>query len=351
MEHIREKRGRFPGDFGDESRKKMSSELSEKTVWGAFEKALKKLSLWCRSRSRGVSSKLPRSGRRKQRECVENALKKLWKSCRRRRREGVNGAFARNIRWSFQHQQPSRQIEKAKGLLCESQPWEERMMKEQLNNREALNMVPEPDDFSRRMADRDTGVLLILSAPSGSGKTTLARRLVEEQKNTVFSVSYTTRPPRGKEKDGVDYVFVDESRFRDMVRDELFVEWAEVHGNFYGTPAEPVEKTLKSGGLIIFDIDVQGGEQIKSRYPSAISVLLLPPSWTELERRLRDRGTDDDRTIQRRLLAAKSEVRKAASYDYCVVNDDLETALKDLRAIVRAERLRLSRVDLSGTEF
>lgn len=207
------------------------------------------------------------------------------------------------------------------------------------------------DDFSQRMAKRDTGVLLVLSAPSGSGKTTLARRLVEQEGKAHFSVSYTTRAPRGREEDGVDYVFVDEARFRDMVRQDGFAEWAEVHGNFYGTPAKPVEETLENGGLILFDIDVQGGEQIKARYESAVSVLILPPSWGELERRLRARGTDDERTIQRRLLAAKAEVRRAGAYDYCVVNDDLEVALADLRSIVRAERLRQSRVDLSGTEF
>lgn len=198
---------------------------------------------------------------------------------------------------------------------------------------------------------RDPSVLLVLSAPSGSGKTTLARRLVAEEPNAVFSVSYTTRAPRGSERDGIDYVFVDDEQFRQMVRDDRFAEWAEVHGNFYGTPREPIEHALKTGGMILFDIDVQGGEQLKSRYPDAVTVLVVPPSREELERRLRQRGTDDPKVILRRLLAAESEVRQAKSYDFCVINDDLETALADLRAIVRAERSRRLRYDLGSVGF
>lgn len=197
----------------------------------------------------------------------------------------------------------------------------------------------------------DPSMLLVLSAPSGTGKTTLARRLVEQEPRAVFSVSYTTRAPRGSEQNGKDYVFVDEEKFRQMVQEDRFAEWAEVHGNFYGTPREPIEQALKTGGMILFDIDVQGGEQIKARYPMAVTVLVMPPSREELERRLRARGTDDPRVVQRRLLAAESEVRQAKSYDYCVVNDDLEVALEDLRAIVRAERSRRGRYELESIGF
>lgn len=212
-------------------------------------------------------------------------------------------------------------------------------------------MKPNEADRDTCPCQRDPSMLLVLSAPSGSGKTTLARRLVAEEPNAVFSVSVTTRAPRGSERDGVDYVFIDEEQFHRMVHEDRFAEWAEVHGNFYGTPREPIERALKTGGMILFDIDVQGGEQLKARYPSAVTVLVVPPSREELERRLRARGTDDPKVIQRRLLAAESEVRQARSYDFCVINDDLETALADLRAIVRAERARRSRYDLGTVGF
>jgi guanylate kinase len=198
---------------------------------------------------------------------------------------------------------------------------------------------------------RDEAVLLVLSAPSGTGKTTLARRLVAETPNTVFSVSCTTRQPRGREQDGVDYTFLSEVKFREMVQAELFAEWAEVHGHFYGTPTAVVDDARAHGRVALFDIDVQGGEQLKQRYPSAVTVLILPPSVAEMERRLRARGTDSAATIERRLLAARSEVRRGKSYDYCIVNEDLETALSDLKAIVRAERCRSARLEFGSLGF
>jgi guanylate kinase len=197
----------------------------------------------------------------------------------------------------------------------------------------------------------DRSVLLVLSAPSGTGKTTLARRLVETTPEATFSISVTTRRPRGREQDGVDYMFVTEARFREMVQADLFAEWAEVHGHFYGTPCTVVENALQSGRLALFDIDVQGGEQLKSRYPMAVTVLVLPPSYAELERRLRARGTDSDAVIERRLLAAQAEVRRAKTYDYCLVNDDLERAFSDLKAIVTAERARCRRYDFPHLGF
>jgi guanylate kinase len=197
----------------------------------------------------------------------------------------------------------------------------------------------------------DRSVLLVLSAPSGTGKTTLARRLVETIPEATFSISATTRQPRGSEKDGVDYWFVTEARFREMVQQDLFAEWAEVHDHFYGTPRTVVENALETGRLALFDIDVQGGEQLKSRYPSALTVLVLPPSYAELERRLRARGTDSDAVISRRLLAAQAEVRRAKTYDYCLVNDDLDRAFADLKAIVTAERARCRRYDFPHLGF
>jgi guanylate kinase len=189
-------------------------------------------------------------------------------------------------------------------------------------------------------------LLLILSAPSGTGKTTLARRLVASNPGALFSVSYTTRKPRGGEQDGVDYHFVDDERFQQMVAEDAFVEWAPVHGHYYGTPLASVENATT---LAVFDIDVQGGETIKRRFPQAVRALVLPPSLAELERRLRARSTDDDATIRRRLHAARIEIRLAlaAGYEYWVVNDSLESAYADLEAIVRAEGCRAGRRPLA----
>ena len=175
-------------------------------------------------------------------------------------------------------------------------------------------------------------LLLILSAPSGTGKTTLARRLVAAHPGAVFSVSYTTRAPRPHEKDGVDYHFVTVKKFREMIDQGAFLEWAEVHGNHYGTPRSVIDQAK---GLVVFDIDVQGGKSIKQQHPEAVRVLLLPPSLEELERRLRARSTDDDATVRRRLDAAQREISRASDYEYRVVNDDLERAYRDLEAIVR----------------
>ena len=189
-------------------------------------------------------------------------------------------------------------------------------------------------------------LLLILSAPSGTGKTTLARRLVAAHPGAVFSVSYTTRAPRGHEKDGVDYHFVSEERFQQMIGEGAFVEWAKVHGHHYGTPRSSIDGAK---GLVVFDIDVQGGETIKKQHPDAVRALILPPSLAELERRLRARSTDDDATVRRRLHAAQIEMRLArlAGYEYWVVNDDLDRAYGDLEAIVRAEGCRAGRRPLA----
>ena len=185
-------------------------------------------------------------------------------------------------------------------------------------------------------------LLLILSAPSGTGKTTLARRLVAAHPGAVFSVSYTTRAPRGQEQDGKDYHYVSEEKFQEMIEAGAFVEWAHVHGHHYGTPRSVIDEARS---LVLFDIDVQGGEQIKKQHPAAVRALILPPSLGELERRLRARSTDDDATIRRRLHAARIEIRLArlAGYEYWVVNEDLEQAYADLEAIFRAESCRAGR--------
>ena len=193
------------------------------------------------------------------------------------------------------------------------------------------------------------GLLLVLSAPSGAGKTTLAHRLLQEFPEARFSISTTTRAPRGKEQDGVDYHFVDTRTFNQMIDRGEFIEWAEVYGHFYGSSRSIVEEADRSRGIAVFDIDVQGGTAIKRKYPEAVLVFIFPPSIEELERRLRGRGTDADEVIQRRLLAARAEMEKgASSYDALIINDQVDRAFGDLRSVVIAERCRRGRVDLTG---
>lgn len=192
------------------------------------------------------------------------------------------------------------------------------------------------------------GILLVLSAPSGTGKTTLARRLLAELPDAIFSISVTTRRARGREQDGVDYHFVDVASFQERIERGEFVEWAEVHNHFYGSSQAVVDEARARRGVAIFDIDVQGGQAIKRKHPDTVMVFVLPPSMEELERRLRERGTDAEETIRRRMLAARSEIeRGVATYDYILVNDDFERAYRDLRSVVIAERCRRGRVDLS----
>jgi guanylate kinase len=198
---------------------------------------------------------------------------------------------------------------------------------------------------------RPPGLLLVLSAPSGAGKTTLAHRFVARHAEAVFSVSVTTRAPRGTERDGVDYHFVPPARFAELVAQGAFAEWAEVHGQRYGTLRATVEQALRAGRIAVFDIDVQGGEQLQRAFPSdAVTVLVVPPSAAELERRLRGRSTDSDEVVRRRLAAAREEVtRAAATYRYVLVNDDLDAAHARLEAIAEHERARRAgRVDAAA---
>lgn len=193
------------------------------------------------------------------------------------------------------------------------------------------------------------GLLLVLSAPSGAGKTTLARMIQKSFPEADFSISYTTRAPRGAEQNGRDYHFVDVETFNAMIDKNEFVEWAEVHGHFYGSARSTVDKSFSSRGIAVFDIDVQGGNAIKRKYPDAVLIFILPPSMDELERRLRARGTDADDVIRRRLLAARNEVQKGCdTYDYLIINDRLDDAFRQLESIVIAERSRRGRVDLSA---
>jgi guanylate kinase len=195
---------------------------------------------------------------------------------------------------------------------------------------------------------RAAGMLLVLSAPSGAGKTTLAHRFRGSHPEAVFSVSVTTRAPRGAEREGEDYHFASRARFDELVAEGAFAEWAEVHGQRYGTLRATVDEALRAGRIALFDIDVQGGEQLRRAFPAdAVTVLVLPPTLAELERRLRGRSTDSDDVIRQRLAAARAEVaRGLATYDYVVVNDDLREALSQLEAIAAHERARRAgRVD------
>lgn len=186
------------------------------------------------------------------------------------------------------------------------------------------------------------GLLLVLSAPSGAGKTTLAHRFRATHPDAVFSISATTRPPRGAEKDGFDYHFVTPERFAALVAAGAFAEWAEVHGQRYGTLRATVDEALARRRVALFDIDVQGGSQIKAAWPrDAATVFILPPTAAELERRLRGRSTDSEDVIRRRLEAARAEVaRGLVTYDYVLVNEDLDRALASLDAIAAHERAR-----------
>lgn len=190
---------------------------------------------------------------------------------------------------------------------------------------------------------RDDFLMLILSSPSGAGKTTLCNRLREEFDAIHFSVSHTTRVPRPGEVNGREYHFVDAATFEPMIEAGAFVEWARVHGNLYGTSRHEIERAKAKGSGVLFDIDFQGARQIKAHYPETVGVFVLPPSLAELERRLRQRGTENEETTVRRLDAAKREISEYGFFDYVVVNDDKDKAYNHLRAIVLAERCRRPR--------
>jgi guanylate kinase len=189
------------------------------------------------------------------------------------------------------------------------------------------------------------GLLIVVSSPSGAGKTTLCRRLMEDYPDIVFSVSYTTRPKRRGEEEGVDYHFVDEPTFKKMVEHDEFAEWAVVFDHHYGTTVEAVKQALEGGRHVLFDIDYQGGRQLKAKFEKeAVMVFVLPPSLEELESRLRKRATDAPDVIERRLAKAKEELRHYPLYEYLIVNDDLARAYERLRAIYLASQCTRDRV-------
>ena len=188
------------------------------------------------------------------------------------------------------------------------------------------------------------GMMLVLSSPSGAGKTTLSRRLLQEDKDIDLSISVTTRRPRPGEIDGHDYHFITRAKFDEMVANKELVEWAEVFGNHYGTPRKFVTDSLNAGRDVLFDIDWQGTQQLREHaYHDQASIFVLPPSMTELERRLRMRAQDDDSVIKARMTKAGSELGHWAEYDYVIINDSLDRAFAQVRTILAAERLKRQR--------
>ena len=184
------------------------------------------------------------------------------------------------------------------------------------------------------------GSIFVISAPSGAGKSTLIRDLMAASPGLSFSISYTTRAPRATEKHSEDYFFVSRQAFEGMVRRDEFVEWAEVYGHLYGTAHKQLRAAQEAGRDILLDIDVQGHKQVRQQLPEAVSVFILPPSFQELSRRLRDRCSDSAEDIERRLQTARNEIAHWPEYDYLVVNDNLKDATQALRAIVQAARFR-----------
>jgi len=187
--------------------------------------------------------------------------------------------------------------------------------------------------------------LIVVSGPSGAGKSTILSRALRELDRLRFSVSHTTRGPREGETAGVDYHFVGRDEFDRMRQASRFLEWAEVHGQLYGTSLDEYERAVREGVDLLLDLDVQGASHVRESFPDAVSIFILPPSYEALERRLRDRGADDEASFRRRIVAAGEELGLYRAYDYAIINEDLDTSVESLEAVIRAARCRTSRVD------
>ena len=185
------------------------------------------------------------------------------------------------------------------------------------------------------------GLLFVVSGPSGVGKGTLREKLFKMFKDLTYSVSMTTRSPRKEEVNGIDYHFVSEAIFKQMIKENKFIEWAKVHGDYKGTPYEFLIERLKTGNDTLLEIDVQGAVQVKDKMPWGIYIFIAPPSWNDLEYRLRNRKTEEKKELEKRLGDARTEIKYVNNYDYLVINDNIETALKKLEAIIIAERCKI----------
>ena len=192
------------------------------------------------------------------------------------------------------------------------------------------------------MKKKEKGLLIVLSGPSGAGKSTVVKKLMQQRGNIHFSVSYTTRAPRNEDVDGVTYNFVDRTEFERMIQVNEFLEYAEYSGNYYGTSLKVIEEKQAAGIDVLLDIEVQGAANVRAKCPDAILVFTIPPTYAELERRLRGRKTDDEEMIRKRLNRALEEIREIPKYDYLVVNDQVDNAVAELDAIMSAARCRVS---------
>lgn len=203
---------------------------------------------------------------------------------------------------------------------------------------------------SSAVKSQTRGGLFIVSAPSGAGKTSLCNRLIDFFPDLRHSISFTTRPRRAGEKDGVDYFFVTQDSFSEMVAQGAFAEWAEVHGNRYGTAIKTLEHWRTRGYDVLLDIDIQGAAQLKKAYGEGVFIFILPPDLKELRKRLENRQTEDPDVIERRMENARDEIRQSVNYDYVIVNDDFDTALSALKSVIISDRCRAARVLPSLTD-
>lgn len=188
-----------------------------------------------------------------------------------------------------------------------------------------------------------TGLIIIVSAPSGAGKTSICDALIKQDKNIVYSVSTTTRQPRTGEKNGKEYFFVDDKTFKSMVNKNMFAEWAEVHGHFYGTSKKTIEDTIKKGKDVLLDIDVQGALKIKKQYKDALMIFITAPTLKVLKERLIKRNKDSSAVIKTRLNNAKKELTYLPKYDYLILNDKLDKSIENVKSVINAERLSIKR--------
>ncbi|MDR3111993.1 MAG: guanylate kinase [Elusimicrobiota bacterium] len=192
-----------------------------------------------------------------------------------------------------------------------------------------------------RIKNEKEGTLIVISAPSGTGKTTICKEILRKIGNLEYSISYTTRLPRKDEKDGREYFFVDEKTFKKMIDNKKFVEWANVHQNYYGTSKDFLNKALKNGKNVILEIDVQGGEKIKEIYPYSCMVFIAPPSFKTLKERLIARNKDSAKTIKLRLKNAKDELKYLPKYDYLVINENLNDAVSNVKNIILSQSCKI----------
>lgn len=190
---------------------------------------------------------------------------------------------------------------------------------------------------------QQSGILFVLSGPSGAGKGTICQELLRQIPNLQYSVSATTRKPRLGETNGINYWFKEKDEFEEMIKNDLLLEYAEVYGNYYGTPKEQVLKILKPGKNVVLEIDPQGAMQVKAKFPEGVFIYILPPSLDELAARITKRGTDSKDSIKKRLAAATEEIQYALKYDYVVVNDKVETAVDSIATIISAEKFNSKR--------